>query len=53
MSPETLAFLRGLVARQTLAVGAPDFPEVARTVIAALAELDAAIQVNPAGGDQT
>lgn len=43
MTAETLAFLRDLLARQTLAVGAPDFPVTARAVLVALAELDAAL----------
>jgi hypothetical protein len=43
VTAETLAFLRDLLARQTLAVGAPDFPDTARTVLVALAELDAAL----------
>ena len=43
MSVETLVFLRDLLARQTLAVGAPDFSDTARRVLAALDELDAAL----------
>lgn len=50
MTAETLVFLRDLLARQTLAVGAPDFPVTARTVLAALAELDDALT---AAGDTT
>ncbi len=43
MTPETLRLLRDLLAAQTLNVGAEDFPDVARRVTAALAELDAAL----------
>lgn len=41
---ETLMFLRRLLANQNLAVGDPTFPEVARLVLGALAELDEAIE---------
>lgn len=44
MSLETLLLLRSVLARQTLEVGAEDFAPVARQVLAALAELDDAIE---------
>lgn len=43
LSPATLRLLRTLLAGQQLQVGAPDFADTARTVLIALAELDAAI----------
>jgi hypothetical protein len=43
LTPGTLYLLRDLLATQTLHVGAPDFPDTARAVLAARDELDAAI----------
>ena len=43
MTPATLHLLRDLLGGVTLHVGADDFPDVAPRVLAALAELDAAI----------
>lgn len=47
MTRETLLLLRELLCAQQLNVGAPDFPDVARRVLAALAELDAALAAEP------
>jgi hypothetical protein len=43
MRIETLTLLRQLLYEATLNVGAPDFPEVATLVLAARADLEAAI----------
>lgn len=43
MTLETLLLLQQCLQGQQLAVGSPDFPDVAKVTITALAELDQAI----------
>lgn len=54
MTIETLMFLRRMLNEMTLAVGAPDFISTARVVIAAVTEVEAALNATanaPQGPD--
>ena len=49
LSQETAMFLRNLLTSQQIAVGGPDFLEVTERAVAALAELDAALEEHATG----
>jgi hypothetical protein len=53
MTKETLIFLQNLVNAQTIAVGAPDFQEVAHAVLKAQQELALAIAEASREGDES